>query len=318
MTVSDHLDGDAAHLLLRTEAEVRSRASAAGVDPAPALAWRRRLCGGAGSDAWTQYDIDLRDDGAVQTWFDSDLAVTLRRILAEADASEAIYVRKRPAIRLRLEHLSDPGRREVERSLASLAIRDDGITWRAGSYAPELALHGGAHALALSHSFSTADTLATLDFLRSGASGAPEHSVGQLMRVFSLFVEDRWELWDVWTRLAVLRDVPSAPDRWSSCASAPAALAWVVADVDQVLAGSATRDDHLSEVVEALRPAAGDVASGCYGLEVPIREVLPLWAVFHWNRMGFDLAMQRALIALVVTALTPLPSRAPTKPGASS
>ena len=323
--VADHEPELIVSALLRDEDDTAAVAERYGLPAGSLAAWRSAVVD-AGLQAlraaippvgWLQADLTLAGGPGGYGRLAGTLGGQLDEWLTSGVATNAWHLQKPPGVRLRLE-----GEREQLRSVLTPVL--DGLVsggtlehWRFGPYLPESHLFGGAAGMALAHRFFTADSLAVLAWERARHEGTATLGAAELSFVLvdswlGRLVPDPWERWDVWCRLRwtgrVLDQVRGPGGVGADLG--PDAVAWVrgVRSFPGPWPGAsrgeqAILDRYQRHMDELATSAAAAVAGG--RLPVNLRQVLPFWIVFHWNRMSFTLEAQRALTTVVIAALDP-------------
>ncbi|MEX1362766.1 MAG: thiopeptide-type bacteriocin biosynthesis protein, partial [Nannocystaceae bacterium] len=196
-----------------------------------------------------------------------------------------------------------------------------------GTYEPEVHQFGGPVGLALAHELFTIESRAVLEYGQLLDSGRT--AVDPI--VFSLFVVgallrrvvgDRWEMWDAWMHMDLAgRRVQLDPAR-------RAELVDELAEQREVLEALAMEPESLCEELDEVeRPLFRRYLDGLDGfaerltaaassgeLHYGLREILPFYIVFHWNRMRFDRGLQCTLVFYMTQVLSPKARRPPPDP----
>ena len=167
-------------------------------------------------------------------------------------------------------------------------------------YDPEVYQFGGEEGLDAAHEFFTIESAAVLEYHRLvvGAEARLEPEIFSLLLLDSLLgqvTDDAFELWDTWCKMELTgrRFQPDANERdrlRDSLDAACTTLRPLLAEPVRVAeaASQAERDllqryrSRLPPVINHLRclAATGTLLWG-------LREILPFWVIFHWNRMRF-------------------------------
>ncbi|HET7488916.1 MAG TPA: thiopeptide-type bacteriocin biosynthesis protein [Acidimicrobiales bacterium] len=309
-------------VLLRDEDETAALAERRGIPAGALAAWRgavsdaalAALDGAVAPACWVQADLALPHRPGAAGVLAGALAERAEDWLASGAASGAWHMQKPPGVRLRVEGDRDTLRAAVAAALDAM-VGDGALErWQFGAYLPESHLFGGTAGMALAHRFFTADSLAVLAWERArhdgtATLGPAEFSFLLVDSWLGRLVPDPWERWDVWCRLRWAGRVLDQPGQ-SPADLAPDAVAWVrgVRALPGPWPGASRGEqailDRYQRRVDALADeVAAAVAAGT--LPVHLRQVLPFWIVFHWNRMSFTLEAQRALTRVVIAALDP-------------
>jgi thiopeptide-type bacteriocin biosynthesis protein len=251
---------------------------------------------------WIQVESTLADDVGGRALLDSDFIERVEAALAEKRIGAFAFMHKPPGIRLRFSTADSGFGAEVERWLPG--------SWTRGVYEPELHQFGGAVGTALAHRFFTLESLAVLRHKRRVARDAALSpyifSLLTLHAIFRAAVEDIWEEWDLWcwhTLTGRLR-----PEDLTAAADLVSLRSELLPILDQPR--THMTDEEGQEWVryeESARSIGSSVAeaSRTGRLLWPLRQILPFWSIFHWNRMAFDAICQQRLAMLMVATLSP-------------
>lgn len=245
----------------------------------------------------------------------SELSECLADAVDAGRVKHTFFMNKPPGLRLRLLGPDRALLAEVEALLRELRGAGVGETARV-PYDPETHQFGGPRGLELAHAFFTHESLAVLAYQRTRLRGEvrlgpAEFSLVLLGSLLERVVDDRWELWDLWCKQSLTGRLPdgweSSPDyrkaRGMRAQLEPLLLrrehAFGLCGPEEARA-LARLDERCGPIAEQLRLARlrGELGWG-------LRQILPFWVVFHWNRMGFDLARQRQLALLMVALASP-------------
>lgn len=259
---------------------------------------------------WLQYSISVGPDGW-QRIVRSDIGTRILAWLRGGPGRGFFYMHKPPGLRVRFcgvdGRCADALKEALDVHVAEATI----TSWSAGPYDAEVTQFGGATGLSLTHRWFTAESLAVLEHHRLRLDGTAQ--IGS--ELFSLLLIDRllrrlcddWERWDVWCKLALtgrlVDDAADAVDLSRSRAirlllSHQARILGAASEPERTL--FAQYDAALDELCPEIQ-AAVDAGRLLWGL----REIVPFWMVFHWNRMAFDFETQKRLAATVAAALSP-------------
>ena len=264
-------------------------------------------------EPWVQIDLDtgqrqgtvLLDSGFLHAIAEWRRAGVLQRFF---------FVHKPPGVRLRFLGAS-PDLSGLLRQWFNVALPG---SWRFGCYEPERYQFGGTVGLDITHEFFTVESIAVLayrDCLQRGRAriGPYEFSILLLDRCFREVVSDDWELWDLWCHHCLTGRLCQQDLQLD--AQDLAGLRDLRAEVLPLLRVPGVRAGKFSTAEERLwsdyessvdTPAARMRCAAANGeLLWGARQILPFWAVFHWNRMAFDFAQQRGLARLMVRVLHP-------------
>ncbi|MEU2030744.1 thiopeptide-type bacteriocin biosynthesis protein [Nocardia amamiensis] len=259
---------------------------------------------------WLQFSISLGPDGW-QRIVRSDIGTRIRVWLRDGPGRGFFFMHKEPGLRVRFCGVDD-GCAGALREALDVFVAETTITaWTSGPYDAEVMQFGGATGLSLTHQWFTAESLAVLEHHRLRLDGTAR--IGS--ELFSLMLIDRllrrlcddWERWDVWCKLALtgrlVGDAAGAVDLSRSRAtrlllSHQARILGAAGEPERKM--FARYDTALDELCPEIQ-AAVDAGRLLWGL----REILPFWMVFHWNRMAFDFETQKLLAATGAAALSP-------------
>jgi thiopeptide-type bacteriocin biosynthesis protein len=259
---------------------------------------------------WLQFSISLGPDGW-QRIVRSDIGTRIRAWLGDGPGREFFFMQKAPGLRVRFCGVDDGCAGALRQALDALMTETTITAWTAGPYDAEVMQFGGATGLSLTHRWFTADSLAVLEHSRLRLDGTAR--IGS--ELFSLMVIDRllrrlyddWERWDVWCKLTLtgrlLHGAVGAVDP-----SRSRATRMLLSHQPRIL-GAASEPERMlfaryDAALDGLCPEIQDAVDAgrlLWGL----REILPFWMVFHWNRMAFDFETQKSLAATVAAALSP-------------
>jgi thiopeptide-type bacteriocin biosynthesis protein len=302
--------------------DVAARCRQLGVSP-EAFGAARRAFVSAGTAAvhealpgerWLQLDVALDSRG--ELWrrfvcgsFQDDVADWLRR----RPDSRFYFMHKPPGLRLRFAGADPPLSRSLHALLESLGARSTALPYDAEPH-----LFGGAAGLELAHHCFTLESAAVLAYHRLWLSGATrlgrsEFSLALLHQLLRAVTGDRWELWDVWCKLELAGRLPypAGSSGWRDGAPPAEAQAAALALLEdggvRRVGASPAEQEVLARWAAGVPALAADVARANQNgaLLWGIREIVPFWVVFHWNRMAFSLDEQRRLALLMTHALSP-------------
>ncbi|MEX1365470.1 MAG: thiopeptide-type bacteriocin biosynthesis protein [Nannocystaceae bacterium] len=229
------------------------------------------------------------------------------------------FMNKPPGLRLRLLGVVDELMPQLRTALEEQVSRGVVARFDVGPYDDEVAQFGGPVGMALAHEFFTRESMLVLEHHRLRLTeevGLPalDLSLVALDMLLRLVTDDDWELWDVWTKLSMTGRLPAKlslepddPEVARALALRPRVMS-LLRDEGRALACAGPRQalalrrygEGLPALAEALRRARceGELAWG-------LRDILPFWIIFHWNRMGFDLLRQQQLALLMAVVLNP-------------
>jgi thiopeptide-type bacteriocin biosynthesis protein len=261
------------------------------------------------AERWIQWNVQLdRSRGNAEASARAVFAA-LRPLIRKWKRQHALrwffFMRKRPDMRLRF---CGPDPRRILRPklvcvLDSLAAGHDVRRHFESVYEPETRLFGGSEAMRLVHAYFDADSAAWMDLDRFAELGRrttlPERlAAGVLNDLFSLTLEDRSEVWDVWSRLSTdvapeedaLHPVPALDISGLLCPLIPAPEANVLKRYG--------RANHMLAKGLCQLWSRGVLTSG-------LRGTLTYVALFHFNRHGIDGVRRNAVARAMRDCLTP-------------
>jgi thiopeptide-type bacteriocin biosynthesis protein len=182
-----------------------------------------------------------------------------------------------------------------------------------------VAQFGGPEGLALAHEYFTRESVFVFEYQRlrlTTGVGLPAAAMSLVLLHMLLrqVTEDEWELWDVWTKMTLTGRLPAEPSLDPGEPVIARALALrpsllpLLRDDERAFARACPEEaaalrryrQGLPALVQALRRARSEGA-----LAWGLREILPFWIIFHWNRMGFDLLRQQQMALLMAAVLNP-------------
>jgi thiopeptide-type bacteriocin biosynthesis protein len=259
---------------------------------------------------WLQFSISLGPDGW-QRIVRSDTGTRLRAWLREGAGRGFFFMHKAPGLRVRFCGVDDGCAGALREALDGLLLDTTITAWTPGPYDAEVMQFGGATGLSLTHRWFTAESLAVLEHRRlllddTARIGSELFSLMLIDRLLRRLCDD-WERWDVWCKLALtgrlVDDAAGAVDPSRARAtrlllSHQARILGAAGEPEREL--FARYDAALDELCPDIQEAV-DAGRLLWGL----REILPFWMVFHWNRMAFDFETQKSLAATVAAALSP-------------
>jgi hypothetical protein len=124
--------------------------------------------------------------------------------------------------------------------------------------------------------------------------------------MFREVVEDVWEEWDVWCWHKLTGRVQS-----EDIAAAEELARFrerLLPLLDQPRTHMTDEEQRAwvryEQAVAAIAPRVSE-ASRAGRLLWPLRQILPFWSIFHWNRMAFDTGQQHLLAMLMIAVLSP-------------
>ena len=251
------------------------------------------------------------------------LLPVVERWLERGVVRDFFFMRKPPGVRLRFCHAgSSPQlRQELDAFLRTATDRSWIAGYELGLYEPETHQFGGQRGIELYHQHATADSIACLrarKLLDAGTAvaDAPLLSLLMLNQVCSRVVGDNWELWDAWCNLSLTGRTLPEPARGAAAKELAArrdVLVEIVHEparfIAELSAGEqALLRDHATAHDAWIRNVRDAVKRE--QLLWGMREILPFYAIFHWNRFGFSTALQSVLSYFMERVLDPRAKRA--------
>lgn len=256
---------------------------------------------------WIQVQSPLTHDPDGSLLLRAGLVDRTERWLQTGRIGAFSFLHKPPGIRVRFS-TNDPA---FERDLRQWLDAGRSGPWTTGFYEAEIHQFGGAAGAELAHRFFTAESLAALQYRERSTLGGNgltpyQFSLLSLHAMFSAAAGDAWEEWDVWchhrlTGRVQENDIIAA----ESLASFREALLPLFADPQ----GHMTDDEgaawnRYTDEVRTIAPCVREAAQSGK-LLWPLRQILPFWSIFHWNRMAFGLECQRRLAIMMIAVLSP-------------
>jgi thiopeptide-type bacteriocin biosynthesis protein len=236
----------------------------------------------------------------------------LRAWLVRRPEARFFFMHKPPGLRLRFLFPDEALMRQLDALPAILDARTARVP-----YDPEHYLFGGPAAIDLTHRFFSLDSMAVLAYHRlwlegRAGLGRADFSLVLLDQALRLLTGDAWELWDAWCKLEWTGRLPEPGSPvWRALAppvSAQSAARALLEAGGSRRAGASDAEEAViasfTEGIPALAEAAAQ-AQRSGALRCGLREVLPFWIVFHWNRMAFPEDQQKRLALLMSHALSP-------------
>jgi thiopeptide-type bacteriocin biosynthesis protein len=253
---------------------------------------------------WTQVNLTLAPrEQCYETLVCGPLTTTVKSWLAVGFIKDFFFMHKLPGLRLRFRSEQSSIISAVIQLMDQLIDNNTAMNYTFGTYEPEQYLFGGPVGMDFAHSFFTADSLLVLDHFKRCVTGdallpSPLVSLIMLDRMLVILTGDPWEAWDVWMKVYNLRGGIEATS--SSLDNAGnildlAGYAVPISVAEILVPGLGAFEDRIVAISQRMQQAliTGQLMYG-------IRQILPFWVAFHWNRMGFGLEMQQHLAALMV------------------
>lgn len=259
----------------------------------------------AAGRGWTEVCVATDDiDGVMSAWLRSDGPSRIGSAVRDGLLEHFFFVYKPPGLRLRFRVRDAVAAGRLPP--VSLMTGFEDCSLHAGVYEPEVPLLGIGAGLAATHAFFTADSLAVINrqrrWLDAPADGPDpgDYSLAVCQATLRAATADGNEAWAVWHRLAT-RDRPPHDgvayprEPWWDEAARRA--------LDPAVLGIVSADPAVRAVVECGRA----IVAGRLRESFPcgLRATLAHWIVFHWNRMGFGVDVQRHFAAAMERVLRP-------------
>jgi len=260
-------------------------------------------------ERWIQIASALELDPGAARLLDNGLPELIETWIGEGKVIRFAFMHKPPGLRLRFSSCVPEFRDELAACSAQWGVG----AWSFTFYEPEQYQFGGPRGMDLAHDYFTIESIAVLkykDAMRRGSTNLKDWQFSLLMlhELLNKVTGDRWELWDVWCNMQLTGRL-AAEDL-----TPPSDLAELRAEMLPFLfdASTATRKmtaregqiwecykENVAALVAKIREA------GRTGqLLWPLRQILPFWVVFHWNRMGFGIERQRRLARAMAVVLS--------------
>lgn len=317
---SERILADLVIVALRDPRRAEKEAARLGVSPRalPDLVERfveggvRALAGAPPFRAWRQLGVALRAKKGARARFAESLRAAVARWQKRGVIGRFFFMNKPPGMRLRFEVSGPRSAGAIDAVKGWLSSAPDVTAVEASPYLPEAYLFGGLAGSHVAHDFHADDSLRALAVMhreaRGAASASPE--VLSLLVVCDLvekMTDDRWEAWDVWKRMEITgrrpavrgadaKDVKAMVELVRPFVLHPEAVLRKLAAAERRLVVSAYETN--ARCAAAMRRLAAEGR-----LLFHVRDILPFWIVFHWNRWNID--DQRALTIGIEGALDP-------------
>ena len=262
---------------------------------------------------WQQLGVAFAPGRASQderARFGEALRRAIVRWRARGVVGRVFFMDKPPGMRLRFETTTGAPAARTRGLVESWLCRQACVARVERSlYLAETYQFGGSAAADVAHDFHAADSLHALQAIHRDQRGDASAS----LEILSLLVvcdlarrmtDDAWEAWDLWKRMDLTGRLPRV-----SRETAAAMIALVrpfVLEPELVLRRLASADRRLlasayqanERAATAMRRLAAEGQ-----LLFHVREIIPFWIIFHWNRWG--IVNQRALTIGIEGALDP-------------
>jgi|CXWL01.1.fsa_nt_gi thiopeptide-type bacteriocin biosynthesis protein len=269
------------------------------------------LQGTATDERWIQIEASLTDDPNCSRLLNSGFVAQVESFLLTGKARCFSFLQKPPGLRLRFLTCDPEFRNEIGQWFTPIAPGP----WTFGCYEPELHQFGGMVGLALAHEYFTVESLAVLkyrDCMLRGQQKIPAHEFSLLVlhALFSSVTEDEWEEWDIWCG-QLLTGRLDATDLLAPPNGVEALRDELFPLLRNAQFARGRMSDEEAEIWDFYESSVHKLAIGVrYAAHAgemlwPMRQILPFWAIFHWNRMGFDFRLQKRMAALMFAILSP-------------
>jgi thiopeptide-type bacteriocin biosynthesis protein len=220
------------------------------------------------------------------------------------------FMNKPPGMRLRFETPPGTAAPEMQRVVSAWLQRQPEVARLDPSiYLAEEYQFGGARGAEVAHDYHAADSLLALQ----ATYREERETISASTEILSLLVVcdlvrrmtgDAWEAWDLWRRMEITGRRPKVPR--DTAAGMIDMVRPFVLQSDAILRRIAAADRRL---VAAAYEANEQAAKAMHRLAAEglllfhLREIIPFWIVFHWNRWG--VANQSALTIGIEGVLNP-------------
>jgi thiopeptide-type bacteriocin biosynthesis protein len=249
-------------------------------------------------EAWLQVNCSLFVQAGRQAPFVpwAELNERLESWRREARLDQFFFMRKPPALRLRFQGPDLTRRLEpvLVAWLEDAEQRNLIRSFRFGTYEPEVFRFGGQTGMAIAHEQFDRDSRLILRYetaVEQGTLDLPRErlSATLMLDLLQRCVEDQAEVWDVWQRIWHAHGCPPlAQDNQTDLATP--------ADV------SLLEESRAGNAQVACRLHAAEVARR---LDCGPRAWLAQVCVFHWNRLGLEMAERVRLLSATLRSFDP-------------
>jgi thiopeptide-type bacteriocin biosynthesis protein len=253
-----------------------------------------------------------------RTFVSGDLVHHLHSWIDGGLADRFYFLHKPPGMHLRFRAQCGRLVPQIAAFLDETAAAHGLERWHHSVYDCETSRFGGEVGMDIAHDFFTAESLLVLGYLRAyirdeARLSRPQISLFLLLELFERLVDGRWELWDVWCKMELVDRIPPLSPRVLADARVEADRASSVVGplLSDRIGLLETAGPVERELVKTFQPQvqriarrlliARDEGKLLYGL----RSILPSWAVFHWNRMGFSGEEQNSICLAMIYLLRP-------------
>ena len=247
---------------------------------------------------------------AAQAPFGEALRRAVLRWRARGIVRRFFFVGKPPGMRVRFETSPATPLAEARRVVSSWLLRQPAVARLEPSiYLAEAFQFGGALGVDVAHDYHAADSLLALQATYREQRGTISASteILSLLIVCDLvrrMTDDSWEAWDLWKRMALTGRRPNVRREIAQemvkmvrpFVLRPEAVLRRLAPVDRRLVAAAYEANE--RAATAMRRLAGQGR-----LLFHLREIIPFWIIFHWNR--WRVASQAALTVGIEGTLDP-------------
>lgn len=267
---------------------------------------------------WLQVNVKFKEQEIPTSQFRNSLLERVQYWKKNGTLKEFCYIHKLPGMRLRF--LGEFCTLSPEISSAFQQFVHEGLIerWSCGHYDAEPYQFGGSVGNEIVHRFFSAESLAVLEYqqLQSQNATTIEPAVFSLLLLELLLraaTGDIRERWDVWQRMEITGRTMNLSDEHRSemiRLSLPARqiLSEILSEPFLTIERMTGQEhqifrNYLTELPLILVDLnhAHEHGKLLWG----IREILPFWIIFHWNRMMFDLKEQQRLTFLMTELLSP-------------
>jgi thiopeptide-type bacteriocin biosynthesis protein len=269
-------------------------------------------------DRWLQLSLELREERGYRAILSGRLATDVQRWLDCGAISSFSFLNKSPGVKLRVcgRNLDATVARALDRRARAYLKSGYARSYHFGPYDGEVHQFGGEEGLSLFHQFSTIDSLTVLRLgyrTTCDVQTSLAISLAMLSSLFRTVTRDRSELWDIWCNMALagrggLGGVESTPGIETTFRDNRQMLEAIAMSPDVVLQDLPERSRRVClvycEHIQALGTRLVAAEQGgrlLFGL----RRILPFYAIFHWNRWRFPLAVQCMMTELMTRTLSP-------------
>jgi thiopeptide-type bacteriocin biosynthesis protein len=247
--------------------------------------------------AWLQLGVSFvpsrgeRAALAAQATFGEALRRAVLRWRARGLVRRFFFMGKPPGMRLRFETSPATPLADMRQLVSSWLLRQPAVARLEPSiYLAESFQFGGALGVDVAHDYHTADSLLALQATYREQRGTISASteILSLLIVCDLvrrMTDDSWEAWDLWKRMAITGRRPNVRRETAQrmvetvrpFVVQPDAVFRRLVAVDRRLVAAAYEANERAATAMRRLAAQGQ-------LLFHVREIIPFWVVFHWNR----------------------------------